>query len=75
MDARSGWFSSKLKALVPLLVSGQGMDDELVTAPPADQLSWRGLAMVFVDRKVGQAWAVLTLLCGCFGVCCGATME
>lgn len=59
MDSTSGWFSTKLKALVPLLVSGQPLSQAqhvpLGSASVTAGLpGWRGSAMVFAERKVSN---------------------
>eukprot|EP00983_Pelagomonas_calceolata_P101051 1158648-Pelagomonas_calceolata.AAC.2 len=56
MDSTSGWFSTKLKALVPLLVSGQPLSQaQHVPVCPVSAVAglpkWRGSAMVFAERK------------------------
>lgn len=47
MDAASGWFSPKLKALLPLLVRGNGQS-------AGGGGGGRAAVMVFVERKVQE---------------------
>uniref|UniRef100_A0A7S3VRR8 Uncharacterized protein n=1 Tax=Dunaliella tertiolecta TaxID=3047 RepID=A0A7S3VRR8_DUNTE len=67
MDSTSGWFSTKLKALVPLLVSGQPLSQaQHVPVCPVSAVAglpkWRGSAMVFAERKA-TALVMHELMC------------
>lgn len=60
MDSASCWFTPKLKRLMLLLLEGQQVEGREGGSAAASPLAWRGLAMVFVERKVRASTDELT---------------